>query len=140
MYDRQLDQCSASSYIHIYIYNVYVCNGYQFWVFQGLYYWILNMFWQYLLCNRMKDKEIQVTLDMRQGTKTSKTHNRENYKDEQHEKHVQTLFNTRFTQSLFVMVKKQIGLIPPHLCACHKSGPGFSTSYIMVFFVLSEFS
>jgi hypothetical protein len=31
-------------------------------------------------------------------------------------------------------------LIPPHFCACLKPGPGFPTSYVVVFFVFSEFS
>ena len=26
------------------------------------------------------------------------------------------------------------GLIPPHFCACLKPGPGFPTSYVVVFF------
>jgi hypothetical protein len=32
------------------------------------------------------------------------------------------------------------GLTPPHICACPKTGPGFSTPYVMVFFfwVFSE--
>ena len=29
-------------------------------------------------------------------------------------------------------------LTPPPFCACPKSGPGFTTSYVMVFFVFSE--
>ena len=32
------------------------------------------------------------------------------------------------------------GLTPPHICACPNSGPGFSTWYVVVFFVFSEFS
>ena len=32
------------------------------------------------------------------------------------------------------------GLTQPHICACLKSAPGFLTSYVMVYFVLSELS
>ena len=32
------------------------------------------------------------------------------------------------------------GLAQPHICACLKSAPGFLTSYVMIFFVLSELS
>jgi hypothetical protein len=32
------------------------------------------------------------------------------------------------------------GLMQPHICACLKSAPGFLTSYVMFFFVLSELS
>lgn len=32
------------------------------------------------------------------------------------------------------------GLTQPHMCACLKSAHGFLTSYVMVFFVLSEWS
>ena len=36
--------------------------------------------------------------------------------------------------------EQQVGILltcltPPHLCACPKPGPGFPTSYVMVFFV-----
>ena len=30
------------------------------------------------------------------------------------------------------------GLTLPHLCACPKPGPGFPTSYVMVFFMFNE--
>jgi hypothetical protein len=29
-------------------------------------------------------------------------------------------------------------LTPPHVCACPKSEPGFTSSYVVVFFVFSE--
>jgi hypothetical protein len=32
------------------------------------------------------------------------------------------------------------GLTIPLFCACPKSGPGFPTSYVVVFFVFSEFN
>ena len=32
------------------------------------------------------------------------------------------------------------GFTPPHLCACPKPGPGFPASFVVVFFVFSEFS
>jgi hypothetical protein len=31
-------------------------------------------------------------------------------------------------------------LTPPYVCACPKPGLGFPTSYVVVFFVFSEFS
>jgi len=30
-----------------------------------------------------------------------------------------------------------IGLTPPHFCACPMPGPGFPTSYVVVYFVFS---
>jgi hypothetical protein len=33
----------------------------------------------------------------------------------------------------------QTGLIPPYLCACAKTVPGFLTSYVVGFFLFSEF-
>ena len=32
------------------------------------------------------------------------------------------------------------GLSPPHICACHKPGPGIPMSYVKYFVVFSEFS
>ena len=32
-----------------------------------------------------------------------------------------------------------IGFNPPHFCACPKPGPGFSTFYVGVLFMLNEF-
>jgi len=31
------------------------------------------------------------------------------------------------------------GLTPPHFCACPRPGPGFPTTYVVVFFLFSEF-
>ena len=41
---------------------------------------------------------------------------------------------------LLAMVKiPLIGFNPPHFCACPKPGPGFSTFYVGVLFMLNEF-
>ena len=75
------------------------------------------------------------------------------------EQHACVLFEwnqicTRFLSFVYICIAVEIQfsreqgchlikcLTQPHFCACPKSGPGFPTSYmyVVVFFVISEFS